>query len=38
MKDHDGDIPKDDWKGREMSGSDESQVFACTLLESHVNI
>ena len=23
VKEHDGDVPKDDWKGRAMSGSDK---------------
>lgn len=34
---HNGGVPKADWKKRAMSGSDKSQLFVCTLLESHAN-
>lgn len=37
VKAHNGDVPKDDWKERAMSGTDKPWLFVCTLLESHVN-
>lgn len=36
-KAHDGDVPKDDRKGRTTPGPDKPWVFVCILLESHVN-